>query len=325
MPTSARPATVKPSEMSPDLRAMIDLRHQAEQRGHFEPLGRLLSLATPHGLILFGSKNGVGTGPDLAQVRGFDLNATTDDPLGTQRGDDVLIVLGQWSGLPPIRKNSQTPCPRCSRPCEVCGATGKKLCEECGGLGYKPGNWVSCPGPGCHADSGKYKEDCATCKLSEVRGQVREQNQCLMCRGVKGGDYFTVMPCSACRGKKKRSTGLVGGSLDWQLPKCKACDGTTWKGEWIKTDPEKYAVDHLSMQLNPNFKAKQEFLALGPIGAFDVRDFATGLPRTFNVSQDAAGDSMHLLVPKIVRDSPRCKAYLVGGVVREANGGQRVA
>ena len=58
----------KPSEMSPEVRAMLDLRHQAEQRGHFEPLGRLLSLDTGHGVIEFGTQQGEATGPDLAIV-----------------------------------------------------------------------------------------------------------------------------------------------------------------------------------------------------------------------------------------------------------------
>jgi hypothetical protein len=315
----------KPSEMSSELRAAIDLRHQAEQRGHFEPLGRLLSLATPHGLITFGSKGGVGTGPDLAWILKPDVEYGELERDCKKLGhvEIGLLVLGQWSGIPPIRKNSHTPCSACSRPCEVCAQTGKKLCEDCGGSGWQSGgNWVSCPGQGCHKETGQYKEDCATCKLSEVRGQIRERSECPMCRGKKDKSGFSQMVCSACRGKKRRSTGLIHGSLDWQLPKCKTCSGTAWRGEWIKTDPEKYSADHVlpMAQSYPHV-----MLALGPIGAFDLRDFSTGRPRTFSVSRDAAGDLLHLLVPKFVRDSPRCKAYLVGGVVREQAEAGRVA
>ena len=322
MPTGKNSAKLKPSEMSAEVRAMLDLRHQAEQRGHFEPLGRLISLDTAHGVIEFGTQQGEATGPDLALAQGFDLNATTEDPLGTRRGNDVILVLGAWTGLPALRRNSQLPCAKCRHICDICSGFGKKQCEglDCGGRGWIGGKWISCLGQGCHAETGQYKDDCAKCLKSEVRGMVREQLVCPMCKGEMGPNGFTLMTCSGCRGTKKRSTGRVNGSLDWRLPACKACAGTGWKGEFVKQDVAKFRAEYSQVLLYN----KTPFLVLGPIHSFILKDFGTRRIRSFEVSQDAAGDFLMLLVPKVVRGS-RSKAYLVGGVVREVGSGERVA
>jgi hypothetical protein len=327
--------------MSAEVRAMIDVRHQAEQRGHFEPLGRLLSIETAHGMIEFGTLQGVGTGPDLAFVSEYETNYTPINEASTQIEShskpfpeaQLLLVLGAWTGLPPLRRNSSTPCPKCKHVCEVCGGTGKKQCEglDCGGRGYTLGKWVSCPEPGCHKETGQYKADCLLCARSEVRGMVREEVECLMCHGKKGADGFSVMTCSACKGTKKRSTGLQGGTLDWTKPTCKGCGGTGLKGELVPQALEKFAnAEFTAVSQYRSHAGKIEkrassgaMLALGPIHAFNLKDFASGKVRTFEVSQDGAGDFMFLLVPKVVRGT-RSKAYLVGGVVREASG-QRVA
>jgi hypothetical protein len=312
------------SVLSSDLRDMIDVRHQAEQRGHFEPIGRLLTLDTGHGLIEFGIHNGECAGPDLGIVHGFDLNCTKEDPLGLKREGEPLLVLGQWLGLPAIRKNSTIPCVKCKRVCDVCAGTGRKLCEGlgCGGRGFVPGKFISCPEPGCHRDTGQYKPDCKTCGLSDVKGMIREQVLCLMCLGVPGPDGFTIMKCSACRGSGKRSTGRVNGSLDYRLPPCKACGATGWKGELVKQDVEKFLyaqLDPLKWEDGKKWP-EQTMLALGPIQSFMIKDFAENRVRAFGVLPDESGEYLNLLVPKVLRDSPRCKAYLVGGVVREKVG-----
>jgi hypothetical protein len=317
MKTSAK---LKPSEMSAEVRSMIDLRHQSEQRGHFEPLGRLLSIETAHGTIEFGTLQGVATGPDLAQIS--IPNETVEKPQFEQVQsfslNPALLVLGAWTGLPALRRNSTVPCPKCKHACEVCHSTGKKQCEglDCGGRGYTLGKWVSCPGPGCHKDTGNYKPDCATCAGSDVRGMMREMVPCLMCKGT------TMMTCSACRGTKKRSTGLVNGSLDWRLPACKACGGTGLKGELVAQPLEKFT--NAELVHTTNHVTEHGILALGPIHSFSLKDFTTAKLRTFEVSSDALGDFLMLLVPKVLRGS-RSKAYLVGGVVREVGSGERVA
>jgi hypothetical protein len=306
-------AFMKSAEISSDLKTMVDLRHQAEQRGHFEPFGRLLTLDTAHGLIEFGTHQGECVGPDLAQYftpSNFELQG--------------FLVLGQWMGLPAIRKNSITPCSKCKRVCDVCAGTGQKLCEGvgCGGQGFVPGKFVSCPAAGCHAETGKYKPDCAVCGASDVRGMIREKAMCLMCLGVKGPDGFTVMKCSACKGSGKRSTGRINGALDYRLAACAGCGGTGWKGELVPQDVAKFTnaqLDPLKWQDGKKWP-QQTMLALGPIQAFTIKDFVENRIRTFGVLPDEQGDYLNLLVPKVVRNSPRCKAYLVGGVVRERVG-----
>ena len=59
-----------------------------------------------------------------------------------------------------------------------------------------------------------------------------------------------------------------------------------------------------------------EFLVLGPIREFAIRDPQSLRTRIFDVGPDAAGDWLVLLVPALATMRPQ-KAYLVGGVVRE--------
>jgi hypothetical protein len=157
-----------------------------------------------------------------------------------------------------------------------------------------------------------------------------------MCCGVKRADGFSVMKCSACRGAGKRSTGIVGGSLDWQLPKCKACAGTAWKGTFVRQDVKKFTnakiiipgnIARLKLTRLGRWPGKNRrrmasnpmsVLALGPIHSFTIKDFMQNRIRTFGVSQDSQGDYLMLLVPKVPRS--QSKAYLVGGVVRERIG-----
>ena len=324
------PAKPKPLEMSAEVKAMIDVRHSAEQRGHFEPLGRLLHLETAHGMIEFPTEQGEGTGPDLALCSPLQLSEKDARDVDFRMSEREkteelekygLLILGAWRGLPPLRRNLQkngvnVPCPRCQHTCDICGGTGNKQCEgvDCGGRGWISGKWIDCPGPRCKADTGKYKADCVTCANSQVRGLMVKEVVCPMCKGSK------VMTCSACRGTKKRSTGHVNGSLNWESPACKACGGTGWKGELVTQDLKKFTnalllkIDRYATPVSKQISSG-EFLALGPIHSFTLKDFTTLRLRMFDVSPDAHGDYLMLLVPKTPRGNSR--AYLVGGVVRE--------
>jgi hypothetical protein len=299
-----------PSEMSSDVRVMIDLRHDAEQRGHYAPLGRLLYLETAHGMISWPSHDGEGVGPDLAlAVLSVEAERAKYD---FKKGLDFeSIVLGQWMGLPALRKNSTTPCAKCRHACDVCDGSGKKQCEglNCGGRGTVPGKFMLCPAPKCSEQTGKINP--AGCEHCGNSGQVAEMIVCPMCCGSK------LMTCSRCRGKGKFSTGRVNGSLDWQLPKCKACAGTGWKGKLEKYDLNKFINAELVRSSSSKRRgAAQHWLVLGPIISLALLDYATGRTRTFEVSADEAGDLLVLLVPASPRQKPQ-KAYLVGGVVRE--------
>ena len=303
------------------MRDMIGVRHLAEQRGHFEPLGRLQWLRTEHGMIQFPAVNGEGCGPDLAYAKRVvkeyprsaesSVIATQVEIPESDRGG-ALIILGHWEGLPALRVNTRKPCPRCRHACDVCDGGGKKLCELCGGRKWIPGPWLPCPGPGCVRDSGGFasgtiKQGCATCGAS---GQVPEQKLCPMCDGL------AQITCSRCQGSGKYSTGRINGSVDWDVsPKCRFCAGTCCVGEWQPQKPEAFMNATLQIPRTAKTSAKG-YLVLGPISEFAIRDPRTLRARIFDVSPDVARDRLVLLVPRSRLQKPQ-KAYLVGGIVRE--------
>ncbi len=307
--TAKTPTRKRLPLMTDEVRQMLDLRHSAEQRGNFSPLGRLAWMQTEHGTIQFPVVNGEGCGPDLAQR----CDTTTGpDP-------NALLVLGQWEGLPPLRVNTSKPCPKCRHACDVCDGSGKKLCELCGGQTWIPGNWLPCAGPNCLKETGKFRGECVTCGGS---GQIREQNPCAMCDGS------AKMTCSRCAGSGKYSTGRINGAVDWDVsPKCKFCYGSTFVGEWQRQD-EKRFTNAMLLYKAPKAEGarrgdvdfllgrRKAYRVLGPILEFAIRDPHSLRARIFDVSPDSAGDLLVLLVPRSKVQRPQ-KAYLVGGVVRE--------
>jgi hypothetical protein len=305
---------VKPTEMPDDVKSMVDLRHSAEQRGHYSPLGRLLSMITQHGTILWPSERGEGCGPDLALISPYenhDLHPGPSPDISSEAmGGAILVILGHWSGLPALRRNSNLPCPRCRHACDICDGSGKKQCEGlgCGGTGVVTRGPQECPAPGCALETGKFKPDCDKCGGT---GSITKMETCPMCGGSG------KMTCSRCRGTAMFSTGRADGALDYQLPACKACAGTGWKGKFERQDTAKFA----NAQLANN---SHKWLALGPIQSFVIQDFQTSKPRQFEVSADEKGDLLFLLVPASPRQKPQ-KAYLVGGVVREREGARGAA
>jgi len=291
--------------MSDEVQQMVTLRHSAEQRGNYEPFGRVQWFRTDHGMIYFpaDSQTGEGCGPDLASA----LMPGPEIPRGDSHVHDVypdrdiLIVLGAWEGLPALRVNTSKPCPKCRHLCDVCKGERKKLCELCGGRTWIPGPWLPCPGPGCVRDGGGFATGkinpagCATCGST---GQVPEQVPCEMCEATG------KQVCTRCKGTGKYSTGRVNGAIDWDVsPKCKACDGTTYQGKWVRQDVKKFRNAILD-----------KFDVLGPITQFAIRDPRSLRTRMFDVGADAAGDFLVLLA---ARSTQHRKAYLVGGVVRE--------
>jgi hypothetical protein len=338
--------------MSAEVAEMISLRHAAEQKGNFSPLGRLLWMDTEHGRIEFPRVDGVADGPDLACVdraaliesAGGDSNL---EPFMSDRDNPYLLVLGTWNGLPSVRANKTRrrqcpgdgceaktgatkadctvcfgrgsidvalPCPACLHDCDACGETGFKLCELCGGNGWTPGNWVPCPGPGCNAETGNYKGDCQVCAQSMTKGMVRAEVTCGMCNGSK------EMVCPQCKGARKYSTGRLKGSINWDGPACGECEGTCKAGEWKRQDEKKFAQVTLRQRAQPR-KPKtphliRDFLAIGPIHSFALMEFSSRSPRIFEVTHDSENDLLMMLVPA-GRWKRGKKAYLVGGVVRE--------
>jgi hypothetical protein len=301
--------------MSPEVKAMIDVRHQAEQRGNFSPLGRLMYIDTAHGRIEFPAENGDGVGPDLAFLLRQTLLPSVADEMRESgiQVESALLVLGAWAGLPPLRRNSGKPCPKCRHDCDICDGSGKKQCEGfgCGGNGWIPGPWKLCPAPGCSAQLGKPNP--SGCEVCRGAGQIPEELPCRMCKGTK------IMTCSRCRGTGKFSTGFINGSTDWRLPKCKACGGSSYQGTHQMQDVAKFtnaelvSLSRTSPSARPDTK---KHLVLGPIYSLCVSDFESSRARVFDVGVDSAGDLLVLIVPANARQKPQ-KAYLVGGVIRE--------
>ncbi len=287
---------------------MIDARHQAEQRGHFEPLGRLLYLITEHGTIQFPVKDGEGVGPDIAAL----LKPEDQGAPGVPPVPDVntLLVLGAWAGLPPIRHDSSTPCPKCQTVCDSCAGKGTKICQGfgCGGRGTTDGQWILCPADGCSLQTGKINPvGCETCRGS---GQVREQVTCQMCKGSK------VMHCPRCKGAGKIATGYKGGQMpgpnsQGQMrmpPVCASCNGSSVYDGFVEQPVEKFTNAVLSVR-----ESVLGYRLLGPISAFCIADHRTHATRIFDVKPDAMGDYLMLAIG----GARQQKAYLVGGSIRE--------
>jgi len=299
-------AKSKPSEGFSELRSMLEVRRQAEQRGHFEPLGRLLYLKTERGNMLWPVEDGECQGPTVAALVVDGPNPFPD-----------FLLLGPWLPLPPVRVQSSKPCPKCLHVCEVCKGAKIKQCEQagCGGRGtVAVDGQIACDAPGCSGETGAIKiGGCVKCRNT---GTLPRYDHCAMCDGTG------KMKCPRCRGRGQVATGKVRGSIDWKAKDCPACAGTCWKGAFQPQQVEKF----INAQLDPlRFPDKIKFppitmWALGPIfemGIEDPRDHAT---RIFDVAQDAHGDYLMLVIPaghKRQAAASRAKAYFVAGVVRE--------
>jgi hypothetical protein len=306
---SAMLDAVKQAPMIPEVAEQIALRHSAEQRGNFSPIGRLLWLKFEQGVLGFRADGqGAPSGPVVAGVIRAEIETETfrakwPDP-------NAMLILGSWPGFPSLRRNTSKSCPKCLHACDGC-QKGRKLCSLCGGKGWIGGNWLPCPGPGCNKETGNFKGDCRTCNGT---GQVPEHNPCSMCDST--GKEF----CPKCRGTGKYSTGKRGGSVDWDSPRCKACDGTTYVGKWAEQDLKKFTINRVSILKRPG----NGYFVLGPILAFGLRDCEDFRERVFVAEADDQGSELGLLVPASAEQRPQ-KAYLVGGFVREVESAARVS
>jgi hypothetical protein len=290
---------MKPSKMSDEVRAMIDLRHSAEQRGEFDTIGRLLALHTDKGVMRWPTVDGECSGPDIGQAWN-----------GSQ-----LVMVGQWFGLPPLRMQSTTErCKACERDCDTCGGTGKQTCQGqmCGGRGFIDGPFVPCPGPGCRGETGKFKPGCDVCISSGSQGEVPEKKTCPMCSGSR------LMTCQRCRGTLKFSTCHIDGSIDWTSALCAACEGSGYAGKWVLQNASHFENARLRRSRKQRGARLHDevWLVLGPILSFDLIEYPNLHAKTYTILPDEKGDLLMLLVPGTQSPS-RQKAYLVGGVVKE--------
>jgi len=183
------PSTI--ADIPPQVREIMNERRESARRNHVQLLGQVTLIETGHGLLRFPERQGLSIGLML------DSNGV---PM-----DNKLCVMSYWTGLPPLRDLSSTPCPDCKATCMLCAGQGQKICEGvgCGGQGY-------------------------------VVDSQGVQHQCQMCLGK------TVMTCSNCKGTGIKSTGIKGGASDWTKGVCPSCQGKCFVGKDVPQDLEKH-------------------------------------------------------------------------------------
>lgn len=216
--------------------------------------------------------------------------------LGFAVGTEQIVVTTPWNGIPSKWDDTDRFCPDCLADCDVCGATGKKVCEgyKCGGSGKVPLPMVSCPAEDCLGITGQVNLKCAQCGGS---GSFVPKGDCQMCAGTG------QMTCSVCRGTKKRPTGIKGGSYDWRQPACQAC----WGSRFAHTEIPQEIMQFVDVRIGP-------MLALGPIVRFAVESVGgEGTPpQVFDVQADSNGQHMVIFLE---HEQPGAGAFMIGGVL----------
>jgi hypothetical protein len=211
-------------------------------------------------------------------------------------GTEQLVVTSQWAGIPAKWDDTEEFCPACLSACDVCQASGKKVCEgyKCGGSGKIPLPMVSCPAAGCLAKTGKVKPHCAKCGGT---GMFVPKGDCQACAGTG------VMTCSVCRGMKKRPTGIKDGSTNWRDAACVICKGSKFAHKEIPQPIE----DFLDTRIG-------SMVALGPIVRFAVESVGGegSPPQVYDVQPDTNGQHMVILLES---EQPGAGVFMIGGVL----------
>lgn len=216
--------------------------------------------------------------------------------IGFAIGSEQIVVTTPWPGLPAKWDDTDKFCSECLAACDVCGATGKKVCEgfKCGGSGKVPLPMIPCEADGCLVLAREINPLCPKCGGT---GHFIPKGECPMCSGTG------KMVCSACRGTKKRPTGNQGGSYDWHQPACAACRGS----KFAHTEIPQPLSDFVAARIGP-------MVALGPIVRFAVDSIGgEGTPpKVFDVEADSNGQHMVILLES---EQPGAGAFMVGGVL----------
>lgn len=228
------------------------------------------------------------------------LDFRKDGPvLGFADNSEQLIVTDSWRGIPPKWDDSDAFCTSCQSACDVCGGTGKKLCEafKCGGSGRVPIPAVNCPADDCLGAVGETVAN-PHCKMCRGTGVYIGSKECVVCKGSGRA------ACSQCRGTGKRPTGIVGGSTNYREPNCSACNGSKRSHKEIPQDINSFVNAHIGVNL-----------ALGPIVRFAVESVGgEGTPPVvYDVSEDSNGQHLVLLLES---NTPGARVYMIGGVLQ---------
>lgn len=211
-------------------------------------------------------------------------------------GSEQIIVTTPWPGLPSKWDDTDQFCKDCLSACDVCNATGKKVCEgfQCGGSGKVPLPIVACSADECLEKTGHVNPKCTECGGS---GNFSPKGDCKMCGGTG------VMTCPVCRGSSKRPTGIKDGSVNWKDPACSSCQGS----KFAHTEIPQAISDFVDVRIGP-------MIALGPIVRFAVESVGgEGTPpQVFDVMADSEGRHMVILLES---EQPGAGAFMIGGVL----------
>lgn len=278
-------ASREAAALSPVRKAITDVKLET-LRGDYQIIGRVESMTTPVGKMVFGEG-----GPVIAQLK----------------RSGSLAFLTDWPGLQPIQAPTDEPCPACLNECEVCEGKKKILCKNkgCGGTGVLQHNPTPCPkclgGP-----KEKTNPKCGECGGS---GNVFQKKKCPECKGRK------KQKCDGCNGAGKRSTGKHEGSNDYHAPRCRECSGHGKKIELIEQPIEQFrAFRALDIDAQPFLK--DGLRPLGPILRMLVSEMEGGYVNGFAVIDSQAKHTGDLPAPLLLLLDERAvdmPMYLVGG------------
>lgn len=193
---------------------------QCQDTGRFDVIGEVARLETPKGFLDF---------PSGAR---FALAITTEkrsidgkDSIMDEGG--MLIAVEPWPGTPPVLlPDLDTICTVCAIPCGQCNATGKCICQVCGGSKACAYSTGQCQADGCAEKAGRFNPECKTCfgtgsrKIAELCKNCDDEgkSKCYGCNGTgkrptgnaPGTDMNAVTagavlatPCPACNGKMR--------------------------------------------------------------------------------------------------------------------------
>jgi len=255
---------------------------EIERRGDFRILGRLsrAQIVRPEGTKTIDFRK---DGPVLAFAT----------------GSEQLIVTTPWQGIPARWDDTEEFCKACLSDCDICGATGKKLCEayKCGGAGRVPIPSVICPGDDCL--NGGLGERNPQCDLCHGTGIFVGTQECKVCAGT--GKAM----CSVCRGTGKRPTGIRGGSTNYREPSCSECKGSKFAHREIPQEIAEFVNARIG-----------EMVALGPLVRFAV-DSVGGEgtpPKVYDVTPDSNGQYLAMLIEREDLES-NPHMFMFGGVL----------
>lgn len=267
----------------PSIKSLLREQETIVRTGAYKFLGRVLELHTDKGVMRF-----LKSGPAVGRVAG-------------DNGEDRLVILGEWHGLPDMPKPLEEPCPDCQIACDEC-ENGTRACTLCGGEGKDKTLRVPCR---CITRN-RPKAKCRRCKGS---GMALKGDPCRGCQGKKRVD------CALCGGTGKMATGadLAGVETDARstveiqrqlklAPSCKTCRG------------HRKAFAYEVQELKPFVRGQLEgHPVLGPIHkiVLHVEKFSASV-QILNVAPDADGNYLALVLDKAEVGS---KMYLLGGRV----------